>query len=397
MLYNLGGLPLLRRAFGDPYRLDLDVYRLGGIAFARGTALYGHLPLTQLGKPLPFTYPPLAAISFSPMSWMSLSMAGIVMTLISVAALSASILLTLHSLGYDVVIAARRVNPTVLWSAGAVLVVSFVLEPIFSTYDYGQINMVLMALVILDCLPKKTPWPRGLLIGAVAAIKLTPAVFVLYLLVRKDFRASVVAGLSFAACTAVGFLLATTDSTKYWTEVLVDSNRIGKPAYPGDQSLTGVLARLGMDSLRMPVWVLLSAAVLAVAAVGMHRALRADQPALALCVNAMAGLLVSPISWSHHWVWIVPMLLVLGVLAYRRRSVGLATWVSVGVVLFHFAPHWRLAHGRYSGLGWPLWDQFVVSSYVWWGLATIVIVATLTWSDRSSVSDRRRSRAATSS
>lgn len=388
VLYNLVGFPLLGRPFGTHYRLDLDVYRLGGVAFARGSELYGKLPLTELGKPLPFTYPPLAAVSFAPMSWMSLTAAGVVMTVVSIFALAASILLTLRSLGFVTDLSAPLRNPSVLWAAGAVLAASFALEPIFSTFDYGQINMVLMVLVLADLLPKKTPWPRGVLIGAVAAIKLTPAVFVLFLLVRKDFRAAVTTGISFLACSAIAFGLALGDSTKYWTEVLVDSKRIGKPAYPADQSITGVLARLGWDSVRMPLWVLISAVVLTVAAIAMHRALRADQPALALGVNALVGLLVSPISWSHHWVWVVPLLLTLGVLAYRLRSAWLGTWVALGIVLFHFAPHWRLAPGRYSGLGWPLWDQFVASSYVWWGLATIVVVATMSWTSKRSVSER---------
>lgn len=371
-LYNLRGLPLFGRPFGDYYRIDLDVYRLGGSAFAQGTGIYGQLPLTQLGNPLPFTYPPLAAISFAPMSWMSLASASEVMTIISIGALLASILLTLRSFTTSTL-------TTSLWSAGAVLAIAFTLEPVFSTFDYGQINMVLMALVIADCLLPKTLWPRGTLIGFVAALKLTPAVFVLFLLLRKDFRAAIVTGVSFAACTAIGFAMAPNDSVRYWTEILVDSNRIGRPAYPGNQSIMGVIARLGWDGLRMPLWVALAAGVLVLTIIAMRRALDGGHIALALGVNAMAGLLVSPVSWSHHWVWAVPLMLTLGVFAYRRRSPVLAAWVLLGAVMFHFAPHWQLAHGRYSGLGWPVIDQLAASSYVWWGLGTLVLVAVTRW------------------
>ena len=96
-----------------------------------------------------------------------------------------------------------------------------------------------------------------------------------------------------------------------------------------------------------------------------------------MCVNALAGLLISPVSWSHHWVWAVPILLTLGVLAWRRRSILLGAWVALGAVMFHFAPHWILAPGRTGGLGWPLPDQLLASSYVWWGFATLVVLAML--------------------
>ncbi|TXP70598.1 DUF2029 domain-containing protein, partial [Escherichia coli] len=150
------------------------------------------------------------------------------------------------------------------------------------------------------------------LIGLVAAVKLTPAVFVLFFLLRKDFRAAVLSVLSFAVFTAIGFALTWSDSVKYWTETIVDSDRIGGPAYPPNQSITGVLARLGLDELpRSILWLALSVVVLAIAAVAMRKAFAAGETALALTINAMFGLLVSPVSWSHHWVWAIPFTVVL--------------------------------------------------------------------------------------
>lgn len=373
--YNILGLPGLRALspLGDYYRIDLDVYRIGGGVFASGSPLYGAMPPTALGNTLPFTYPPIAAVSFSPLSWMSLYWAGIVVTTLSLVLLFGTIALTLRSLGY-------APQTLLLWAAGAVFAISMILEPVFSTLDYGQINIILMAFVAADCLPRKTPWPRGALIGLVAAVKLTPAVFVLFLLIRKDFRAAVVSGISFAVFTAIGFLATFSDSVTYWTETLIDSDRIGKPAYPANQSITGVLARFGLDdSLRSVMWIALSGALLVVAAFAMRKAFASGQTALALGVNAMFGLLVSPVSWSHHWVWAVPLLVTLGTLAYRQRNTAIAAFVGLGIVLLHFAPHWRLAHGRSSGLDWPLWDQFAASSYVWWGIGAIAIVAITPW------------------
>ncbi|MET0315679.1 MAG: glycosyltransferase 87 family protein [Rhodococcus fascians] len=386
--YNILGLPGLRglTPLGNYYRIDLDVYRIGGGVFASGSPLYGQMPPTALGNTLPFTYPPIAAVLFSPLSAVSLYWANIIVTSVSLVLLFATIVLTLRSLGVASSLGAsvsawreqHLPGPVLLWSAAGIFAAALLLEPVFSTLDYGQINIVLMAFVAADCLLRKTPWPRGLLIGFVAAVKLTPAVFVLYFLLRKDFRAAVVAGISFAAFTALGFLITFSDSVTYWTDTLIDSDRIGRPAYPANQSITGVLARFGLDdSLRSVLWIALSCCVLAVAALAMRRAFSAGQGALALGVNAIFGLLVSPVSWSHHWVWVVPFMVALTALAYRRRSYLTLAFVGVGVVLMHFAPHWRLAPGRYSGLGWPLWDQVAASSYVLWGAAALVVVIAL--------------------
>ncbi len=371
IVYNLFGLPVLRVLpyVGDYYRIDLDVYRIGGGVFMAGAPLYGGIPATELGAALPFTYPPIAAVLFSPLSALSLFWAGIVVTTISLVLLFLTIVLTLRSLGY----APRTL---LLWAAGAVVAVSMVLEPVFSTFDYGQINIVLMAFVAADCLPRKTAWPRGVLLGFVAAVKLTPAVFVLFFLLRRDFRAAAISALSFAAFTALGFAATFSDSVTYWTVTLVDSGRIGNPAYPGNQSITGVLARLGLDdSLRSVAWIALSCCMLAVTAVAMRRAFAAERTALALGVNALFGLLVSPVSWSHHWVWAVLFTVAFATYAYRQRNVFVLTFAGAGILLMHFAPHWRVTAGRHSGVDWPIADQLVASSYVWWAIAAVVIVA----------------------
>jgi alpha-1,2-mannosyltransferase len=372
--YNLVGFPYLRE-FGAYYRIDLDVYRLGGSALADGAALYGSMPPTAIGTALPFTYPPLAAIVFSPLSLISLDQASAVLTVVTLAALLGTIALTLRSLG----IVDRA---TATWTAAAVFAGALVLEPVYSTLDYGQINIVLMVLVALDCLLPRTPWPRGLLVGLVAAVKLTPAVFVLFFLLRKDFRATVTTGIGFLAGTALGFLVTFDDAKQYWTETLLDSNRIGRPAYPANQSVTGMLARLGLEgATRSVVWLVCCGLLLVLAAVAVRRALTAGHLVLALCSVAVLGLLVSPVTWSHHWVWAVPLLMAFGHLALCRaeqvpwqRAVWTA-WTLGGVALFVVAPHWRLTPGRSSGLDWPLADQVLASSYVWWGIATLGLIA----------------------
>src|SRR5882724_5055039 len=146
-----------------------------------------------------------------------------------------------------------------------------------------------MALVSLDCLAPRARWPRGALVGLAAAVKLTPAAFVLFFLLRRDYRAAATAAGSFAACTAAGFLLAPRDSAWYWTSVIVATGRPGSPWYAANQSIQGVLARAGVNPhtpAGTAAWLALSAVVLVLACRGMRRALAGSADAWALSLNA---------------------------------------------------------------------------------------------------------------
>src|ERR1700730_9043416 len=175
------------------YRIDIDVYRMGGQAWLDGHPLYSpdvkfHTPI---GLNLPFTYPPLAAVIFAPFAWLGMPAAGVPITLITLALLLVSTMIVLTRM--DVWETSRWVpGPawlrrwwvTVLIAAWAALY----LEPIKANFAFGQINVVLMTLVLADCVPRRTPWPRGVLLGLGVALKLTPAVFLLYFLLRRDRR-----------------------------------------------------------------------------------------------------------------------------------------------------------------------------------------------------------------
>ena len=138
------------------------------------------------------------------------------------------------------------------------------LEPVLQTIEFGQINLLLMALVAVDCLVERPRWPRGLLIGIAAAIKLTPAVFLLYLLLRRDFRAAATVVVSGAVATAIGFLVAPAESWKFWLDNPV-SGVSGSPFFT-NQTFQAVLVRAGVDGPAGRIgWLLLSAALLALA------------------------------------------------------------------------------------------------------------------------------------
>ncbi|WP_099184141.1 glycosyltransferase 87 family protein [Mycobacterium kansasii] len=366
------------RLFGHiPYRIDIDIYQMGGQAWLDGRPLYsGDVKFhTPIGLDLPFTYPPLAAVVFSPFAWLKMPAASIAITLLTLVVLIVSTMVVLTALNVWPTSALLPGPAWVrrLWLAMIIVApASIWLEPLSSNFAFGQINAVLMTLVILDCFPRRTPWPRGLLLGLGIALKLTPAVFLLYFLLRRDGRAALTAVASFAAATVAGFALAWRDSREYWTHTLHHTDRIGSASLNTDQNIAGALARLPIgEHESFLLWVALSLVVLVATVWAMRRVLRADEPALAVICVALFGLVVSPVSWSHHWVWMLPAVLVTGVLAWRRRNTALAVVTAAGGALMRWTPIDLLPKHREATAEW--WRQLAGMSYVWWALAVIVV------------------------
>ena len=353
-----------------PYRIDLAVYRMGGHTWLRGGSLYRAVLVTPAGLRLPFTYPPISAVILSPLALLPMAAAVTVLTVASIALAAVVLWLFLRRLAGP--------HGGSLWALSWLLPGMLLLEPVRSTLTYGQINIVLMALVTVDCLAEQPRWPRGALTGLAAAMKLTPAAFELFFLLRRDYRAAATAGISFAAATAVGFVLAGPDSMRYWTSTVFQSNRIGAPSTAANQCIQAVLARAGLDPQTLPgmaVWLALSVLVVVAAWRGMRHAFAASQPCLALSLNAFAALLISPISWSHHWVWCAPALLTLADVGVRHRHRLALAVAACGVVLFATAPQWWL--GKFAGpaLKWAAWQQALGSSYVLFAAIVLLLSA----------------------
>lgn len=238
----LGGLALVLGLPWDgrflPYRIDLDVYRLGGQAFLDGVDLYGRLPDTAVGLNLPFTYPPIAAILFVPFALIPYWLANLVFGMLTVVCLYIVIRRVLAE-----VLGSRRLDPT--WAGVACFTLLIWATPVRETISFGQVNVMLMTLVVVDVFAGRGRWWQGMLIGLAISIKLTPAVFLGYFLVRRDWRALLMSIGSALAFTLAGFLLAPSSSVRYWTEALRDPSRIGGLSYVSNQSINGFLMRLG--------------------------------------------------------------------------------------------------------------------------------------------------------
>jgi len=359
-----------------PYLIDTDVYRMGGQAWLSGRPLYadGAVFATQGGLDLPFTYPPLAAIVFSPLTLVSLPVASVIITIITCLLLVVSTWIVLSRLQVPAV--RPGVAPMGLrrgWLAAGLVAMSMTwLEPIQANFHFGQINVVLMTLVIADCVPRRTPWPRGLLLGIAIALKLTPAVFLVYFVLRRDTRAALTAVASFVAATLLGFALAWRDSWEYWTSTVAHTDRIGTATLNTNQNAAGALARLGLDpSIHFVVWTVSCLLVLALTVWAVRRVLDAGEPTLAVMCVAMFGLVVSPVSWSHHWVWALPTVIVTAVLGYRYRSPALAAVSAAGTALMVWTPIELLPEHREASAAW--WRQLFGMSYVWWALTVITV------------------------
>jgi alpha-1,2-mannosyltransferase len=355
---------LLKRFDG----LDLEVYLGGAKALAEHGSPYDAWVPTTHQILLPFTYTPFAAAVFLPGTLLPFAVTMKLLSIASIVATGVVAYLYVATLNGSLTDPANVRGRAVaaLVAIGAQLA-GALLEPVRSTLGFGQINALLMVLVVLDVLlPGERKRTKGLLIGVAAAIKLTPAVFVVYFLVRRDFRAAarVVAG--FVAAGALLWLIRPSASFTYWTKLVFDAGRIGGVDYVGNQSLHGLTTRAGLPEI---VWVLAALAVMAVVAVVIVRA----EPVLALTACALGGLLVSPISWTHHWTWCVPVLVLAGWYAWRfDRAIrwAAAAVVVAGLALFIAGPMWFSPRPAPSA-GWWL----ATESYELFGLLLLALAA----------------------
>ncbi|MBB5977463.1 glycosyltransferase 87 family protein [Kribbella solani] len=338
---------------------DLKVYRVGGLALLQDPLhLYDVHPV---GISLPFTYPVFAAVVMIPaalLPWAVTYGASIAVSLVALAMIWA---IGLRSFPV-------RPKFAVLL---ALFAASILLEPVRETLSYGQINLILCALILYDALDLKHRG-RGIGIGIAAGIKLTPLVFLGFLLVTKQYKMFARASAAFAGTVALGFLITPDTSWRYWTSLITDTGRIGALAYTGNQSWNGFLVRLTGDPAGGgPIW--LAVAVLTgLAGLYLARTLwLAGQRLAAVSVTGLISLLCSPVSWSHHWVWMLPMgIALVSAVHGRRRVIVGAAWYAA----FALAPIWWPPYSGDHEYDWNFWQQIPGNSYIWLGLGAAVFL-----------------------
>ncbi len=330
---------------------DLDVYRDGARHIVSDLPLYTQPVIYGLL----YTYTPFSTLVFIPFGllpggydkylWM---VANLVLLAVIVAACR-------RMLG-------ERITGSTVATSGLLALACTFVEPVRTTLFYGQINLVLMALVLWDVSRGDRSRIKGVGIGIAAGIKLTPGYFVLYYLVLRRWRAAAVAVATVAATVGVSWLLLPDDSWQYWTKTFFESTRIAPDTHPANQSLRGAIAHvLGRDAPVL-LWLALAVAVVAVSMWIVVRLHARGEQLLAVTLAGLTAAAVSPFSWSHHWVWLVPLLVWI-----VHRAAGNPRWWLAALVVY-------LAAGA-----WPYrWDEHVVVVGLflyppWWTVTEVLV------------------------
>ena len=355
-------------------QIDLQVYRFGVQAWWDGHGLYGLLPPVENGAQLPFVYPAFAAVLLSPLVLLPWDAAVVTLYVVSTICLA----LTIYLISRVISPALGRMGGVAV--ASVALPLTVFLEPVSQTYQFGQVSLIMMALVAIDCLAGRTVWPRGFGIGLAAAIKLTPGAFILFFLVRKDYKSAITAGVTFVVAAAIGFCVDFDDSVRYWFHGGLSGGGVSGTAFKTNQTIEAALVRTGLSgAAEKGVWIVLIVALVVLVAWAMRR----SEPALALVANAGLGVLVSPTSWSHYYVWVAPALVVMLGYGARRvleRSWHAAAWfgwAALTAVLFYLAPFHDLPLTDFPvvRMHWQWPQQLSAATYVLVGIALLLAYA----------------------
>jgi alpha-1,2-mannosyltransferase len=348
---SVGIAVALALAEATGHQIDFDIYRMGaGHVF--GSDLYSvrlSRALMGGGPGMHFTYPSFAAMLFVPFSWLPLRAGQVTWSLLNLAALFAVTALSI-----------RAARPQ--WSRRTAFGISALallpvlrLNPDALTLALGQVNIVIVLLVLADltCVMRigSRRLPTGIGIGIAAAVKLTPLIFVPFLLLTRQFRAAATALGAFLLCSLGTFAVAPRSSWLYWSTEIFEDRRSGNLRYISDQNLASALQRF-TGGPAAPLLLGIVAAVFACGGLALAAwAYSASSPLLGILVCAATALIISPVSWVHHYVWVVPLLAWLALA--RDRPPGGQWWALGLAVLLWAAPVWWVPDPQ-TGYGGPL-------------------------------------------
>jgi alpha-1,2-mannosyltransferase len=307
----------------DQWQVDVEVYREAARSIVYGRPIY--LQMTESPQLLPFTYPPFAALLALPLALVPFGALGWIWTALQVLATYGAVLIAFRAL-------LRRAG-AVRWVAGALLTAPMLwLNPVADGVRFGQVNAFLVLACLADLAVRRPWWRRGVLIGLSIAVKLTPGVFFVHLLWSRRWRdAMTVLGAAVAA-TVAAFLVLPGATITFWTGALSDPTRLGPNSGTSNQSMRGVLLRLGPEGTAgSAIWVV---CVVLVGVIGFTLARRADAIGDQIAAAAACGLmavLLSPVAWIHHFAW---LLIAMGALVGDGRSRRRLAYGGVAVAWF---------------------------------------------------------------
>lgn len=357
---------------------DLHVYWATGKAVLTGHGIYTALVPTGMTPAycqvlncpvtLGFVYPPFAALLMAPFSLLSLTALRLVWFSMIFGSLEAVVWLSLGWAGVR-----NQVIRLVAAVAAAGVLPFF--DPVRQEFLAGQVNVFLMLLVLADLRRRDDAPGKGIGVGIAAGLKLTPLIFILFLALTRRFRAAVTAVVAFVATAAAGFIVRPSDSWHYWTSYVRQTRRI----YPQtgivyNQSLQAVLARLlhvnSPTAAYVPIAIVALVAGITVAVLLHRRNLEFE----AVLACGFTACLVSPVAWVYHWVWFVPLLIMMAVRAARAPSAGTALGWATLTVATAVIPSIHL----YTWLAWyqqpsGAWQQLESDSLALSGVVLVLL------------------------
>ena len=375
------------------FPIDMIIYREGVKAFMAGNEVYS-VPMMAGDIALPFLYPPFGALVMVPLAgdWFSDAMAGDIVIILSNLLIGLVLLLLAFALNKQRT--NRFASSDVIAVTALVWGIVLIFEPVRLNNGFAQINIILMALVALDLIPRKRlKWlPQGWLIGIAAAIKITPLAMLLYFLVRKEIKPIITAGISAIVATAIAAAVRWDVAWEYFTVNLLSMGSGGEigvqTAYQSNSSLKGFLERLyisqeAMDTASMITTIIWFCLAIITVVLGGWLMIALNKRGLsieAFMINAFIMLLISPVSWSHHWIWLT---IALPVLFYRAITWRHLSWVSGimvsilglwSLLILTTPPKW------YWGDSINVWEQelvfkIVMSDFIWFAIATMAVTA----------------------
>ena len=281
---------------------DFDVYLAAGNAARQGHSLYDLRIDTEAFTNMKYTYPPFAAVLFEPLTFLSDFVVQALSVFVNTLAMGAVLWLALGMAGVT-----ERRRKTSIMAAG--IVATMLLTPVLANTALGQVNVLVMLAVLVDFSPVLPRRWRGVATGVAVGVKLLPVLFVAYFLCTGRWRPAARAIATFLGTVVVGFLVLPSDSREYWLRGLVfEANRVADLADVQNQSVPGLIARMSYGMSSSVWWMPVSVVVAVAGLIGATWAYRRGQELLALAVVAFTGILASPVTWPHHVVWIVPVL-----------------------------------------------------------------------------------------
>ena len=362
---------------------DLWVYREAARNVTAGLDLY---TVPVLG-PHYYTYTPFSAITFLPLGLLPGQVDKHIWLVANLIVLAAVVGLCWFLLGY-------RITPAVV-AASALMAIGFAfIEPVRTTLFYGQINIIILLLVLWDTKCRRSSL-KGIGIGVAAGVKLTPAYFAVYYLAINERRAVVVAAAAFAITVCIGWIVLPHDSWVYWTRAFMHPERVAdNQLHPANQSLRGALGRLWSGQPPSPLspvtgelapawlWLPVAAVVLVVSMAIAVRLYRIGERLLSVAVTGLTATMLSPFSWTHHWLWMVPVLVY-----FVHRALSNGWWWLAAATLFSALGSWtyRFPSDRLPRIGlymfpayWVPWE-LIVNLYVWLYAAVMIAAAVIAY------------------